>query len=133
MSTKSKKWYYKDPEHARRLARGYYHAQGLEARAKEKVNNVKQGARVRHIPYELPRELAVDLVTDNCYYCGAAPEPFNGIDRVDNQRGYVEDNVVSCCKYCNAGKLERPRAEFEAWVFRAAKHLGQFTKLHAEV
>lgn len=29
---------------------------------------------------------------------------FNGIDRIDNNEGYVEGNVRSCCKTCNRMK-----------------------------
>ena len=55
------------------------------------------------------------LVLGVCYYCGRAPaQPVhgaasalllkNGIDRVDNTKGYEESNCVSCCKSCNKEK-----------------------------
>jgi len=33
-----------------------------------------------------------------CYYCGYRSM---GVDRVDSERGYDEDNVVPCCSLCN--------------------------------
>lgn len=87
------------------------HAQTLRIKAKR-----------RGLEWSLPEMLALDLVTDNCFYCGANPDPTNGIDRVDNARGYVEDNVVTSCRPCNVAKLDRPLAGFLAWVERAHAH-----------
>lgn len=39
---------------------------------------------------------------DKCLY-GIA---LNGIDRIDNNRGYEEDNVVACCFMCNSMKSD---------------------------
>jgi hypothetical protein len=40
----------------------------------------------------------------------------NGIDRVDNKKGYVKDNCVSCCKYCNFAKHTMTEDEFYKWI-----------------
>ena len=61
----------------------------------------KHGARIRGFEFSLDPRLVDDLTSDACYYCGAAPSPRNGIDRVRNERGYAEDNVVTACKRCN--------------------------------
>ena len=42
----------------------------------------------------------------------------NGIDRVDSGKGYVINNVVPCCKYCNIAKGEMSREDFLKWVKR---------------
>ena len=45
------------------------------------------------------------LVQAPCYYCGhSIPEETNGIDRLDNSIGYINDNCVSCCWTCNRMK-----------------------------
>lgn len=45
------------------------------------------------------------LVQKPCHYCG---EKLNkqglGLDRVTNSKGYVNGNVVPCCKNCNIMK-----------------------------
>ena len=46
----------------------------------------------------------------------------NGIDRVDSSKGYVEDNVVSCCKYCNTAKNTMSRDEFFKWIKRVYEY-----------
>lgn len=59
------------------------------------------------------------LVTGDCYYCGNPPsQPLhgaasrgllrNGIDRVDNKKGYGLENCVSCCVSCNREKRAQP-------------------------
>ena len=45
---------------------------------------------------------------NNCYLCGKqnSPDHQNGIDRVDNNIGYIEDNIQSCCWDCNGLKRD---------------------------
>ena len=40
-----------------------------------------------------------------CYYCGAFIETI-GIDRINNKIGYLKNNIVPCCAWCNKAKLE---------------------------
>lgn len=58
-----------------------------------------------------------------CYYCGALPEKrpsqrgrssilASGIDRVDNNVGYIADNVVPCCTWCNQAKNSHSAEDF---------------------
>lgn len=66
------------------------------------------------------------LTEQPCYYCGiekghvyqlsrsytSGPFIGNGIDRKDNSRGYIAENVVTCCKRCNYFKRDINEAEF---------------------
>ena len=37
-----------------------------------------------------------------CYYCNKPiPHMFGGMDRIDNKKGYIIDNVLPCCVTCN--------------------------------
>jgi len=37
-----------------------------------------------------------------CYYCNHDLEETGiGLDRIDNDKGYLENNVVPCCWICN--------------------------------
>lgn len=68
----------------------------------------------RGYEFELTKEEFFNLTKQNCYYCGKEPTQikkskvsqyvYNGIDRVDNSKGYLKDNVVACCGKCNADK-----------------------------
>lgn len=80
-------------------------------------------AKRRRRAFELTFEAFQSLVTKPCHYCGDPGEWrtngsqqytafVNGIDRVDNSGGYTLDNVVPCCKRCNASKHARPVSVF---------------------
>ena len=52
-----------------------------------------------------------DVITkDPCFYCDDDAEL--GIDRIDNNIGYVLDNYCSCCISCNVAKGEMTQEEF---------------------
>jgi hypothetical protein len=48
------------------------------------------------------------ITNDNCYICGKMNDTDNenGIDRIDNKKGYTVDNVKSCCAECNCMKID---------------------------
>jgi hypothetical protein len=94
----------------------------------------RTGARARGYEWALDDATVERLVFSPCHYCGDpggntirrmdrghAPTPYNGIDRMDNARGYVEGNVVSCCGACNRAKGVRSYADFVAWLDRIAQ------------
>jgi len=47
----------------------------------------------------IPFELAKTLMASACHYCDL--EISGGLDRMDNSRGHVYENVVPCCEQCN--------------------------------
>lgn len=84
-----------------------------------------KSAKNRNLPFELSKETFREMISRNCYYCNKSPEYreyknynknggiiFNGIDRVDNNKGYIKDNVVACCEQCNRIKLNYTLDEF---------------------
>lgn len=44
-----------------------------------------------------------DLIKNPCYICGQMSDEYNinGIDRIDNNKGYTIENSASCCSTCN--------------------------------
>ncbi len=73
--------------------------------------------------WALTLEDYVRLVTAVCFYCGRAPNQRpqgvraknlrrNGIDRVDNSRGYEVSNCVPCCVSCNREKRAQSQEVF---------------------
>lgn len=96
------------------------------------IHRTKRNAAERGYEFALPQEMVRSLMAGTCHYCGAPPSNLNrhpdlngsftysGIDRVDNEQGYVPGNVVSCCKHCNISKRDRSTKEFLDWI--AAVH-----------
>jgi hypothetical protein len=71
------------------------------------------------------------LVKLPCTYCGVPPYNkrvnhtvsedslfYNGLDRVDSEKGYEEGNVVPCCPICNRAKADLTLEAFREWVVR---------------
>jgi len=48
----------------------------------------------------------------------ASPYIYNGLDRIDNEKGYLLDNVTPCCKICNQAKHALSLDDFLAWCQR---------------
>lgn len=81
-------------------------------------------AKRRGFSFLISKEEFEKFIDKNCYYCDRAPEnncsvfknhkPFiyNGIDRKDNSIGYVIDNIVTCCKWCNTRKKKKSYNNF---------------------
>ncbi len=46
----------------------------------------------------------------------------NGIDRVNSDMGYTEENSVPCCKYCNTAKNTMSLDEFYKWIRKVYEH-----------
>jgi hypothetical protein len=88
----------------------------------------------RGLAFELDIATFREISQRPCHYCGIEPQPRkvfhgcngpfigNGIDRVDNDRGYFPDNCVPCCEVCNKAKRTLSLREFAQWVTRLARH-----------
>jgi hypothetical protein len=76
---------------------------------KEYIKNLKTyykqyitSALKRKYVMELQFNEFEELVKQRCYYCNYIKQSeANGIDRVDNSKGYTKENCVSCCEVCN--------------------------------
>lgn len=98
------------------------------------INVIRQGAKIRNLEWSLTESQVRVLLKQDCHYCGIAPRQifgqkgyngfyiYNGIDRIDNSKGYTIDNVVSCCKFCNYSKSNRSLEDFMLWISRVYKH-----------
>ena len=89
--------------------------------------NYKANAEKRNLEFCLQKSDFEKIIKENCFYCGSSPFKivklsrkkknrsnylYNGIDRIDNSRGYILDNVVSCCETCNRMKMAMKKEDF---------------------
>jgi len=114
------------------------------------LQNYKLGAQKRGYEWSVSDEYVKFIAQQRCYYCGGPPTArtaardarirearrdnhrtraeedtsyvvhANGIDRIDNTRGYYNDNILPCCSTCNWMKADMPAKEFIAHVGRVA-------------
>lgn len=64
----------------------------------------------------LTKQFIADLISSGCIYCGETKLRMT-LDRVDNNLGHLQDNVVPCCIRCNYIRRDMPH---EAWLFLRA-------------
>jgi len=57
-----------------------------------------------------------------CKYCGEN-ERQRGIDRVDNNIGYLKENCVSCCGICNMMKMKLTKEKFLNHIKKIYKNI----------
>jgi len=104
-----------------------------EAAFRALVYAMKGSAKKRGHKWQLTREQVRHLTKQPCYYCGVEPsqihqyrrsEPYvyNGLDRVDNTKGYTIDNVVPCCFTCNTAKSTLAVSEFKSRTPKPYRH-----------
>jgi len=88
----------------------------------------KGAPKRRGVEFSLDKECFKILTQSNCYYCGKLPSQikktqchngdyiYNGVDRIDSSKGYVEGNVVPCCGRCNEAKMAESQEGFIEWI-----------------
>jgi len=103
---------------------------GLHGAIVDVMNGYIKRARKNKLEFTLQPKEFEELIHKDCFYCGTPPSNhyksrfddndciYNGLDRVDNTKGYTVDNVVPCCKNCNTTKGALSTDEFRAWVNR---------------
>jgi len=81
-------------------------------------NRAKQDNR----KFKLSEEEFHQITSHNCFFCGMPHEKM-GIDRLDSSKGYIAENCVPCCKYCNYMKRERSTLEFIRHCIKIAAYV----------
>lgn len=88
----------------------------------------KSRADKKNIEFSLDFTSFVNIIESNCNYCDKPPSnqfkssilysnyKYNGIDRINNDLGYIKGNVTPCCKRCNYAKNDMNIKEFKDWV-----------------
>ena len=93
---------YATPEGKARIRRQQQLPRG---RYRRLVYSAKHGRKRRSIELRLTFEEYVELIKQPCFYCGDdLPTDGSGLDRKDNTKGYVKENLVPCCEQCNKAK-----------------------------
>ena len=101
--------------------------------------NYRKGAERRQLAFELTKWEFRELTVQNCIYCGERPclikygshglmkehgaYTYNGIDRINSDKGYTKENSVTCCHVCNMMKSDLTREDFILQMKRILKFL----------
>lgn len=113
-----------------RHAIDYYEADPEASTIYNIWNDYRIKSKYRNLSFNINPFIFRLMLKSNCYYCGAAPSNVrktarsdkfvvvNGIDRIDNNIGYEENNIVPCCTICNQAKHTLTKDTFLNWVNR---------------
>lgn len=97
-------------------------------------NKTKDSAVSRNYNWSLTKEQFRFITSQPCTYCGKIPNQtyktqnnrggyiHNGIDRMNNEVGYVIENCVPCCKTCNYAKRTMTIDSFINWIASVYTH-----------
>ena len=97
------------------------------------------GAKERGLVFNITKDKFKEITKQNCFYCGCVPSQisinlggdktkqkrycngeyiYNGVDRIDNTKGYIENNIVPCCKQCNTMKMNYSLDSFKDKIYK---------------
>ena len=95
-----------------------------------KMVQINRSAKKRNIKFGMSlSKVKALLKTKKCFYTGVEMnhihEDVNQLtfDRVDNEKGYTDDNVVACCRIINMRKTDLKISEIEL-IYKALKRHG---------
>ncbi len=109
---------------------------------KELLDSYNRNARKLKREFLLTEQEFKDITSKHCYYCNCPPLQikcnkrlktkwgaylYNGIDRINNDVGYLLPNCVPCCVICNRAKNNMSYVDFMAYINRIK---GNNEKLH---
>ena len=98
------------------------------------VCRFRSRAKERCFEYNLTDDQVFELSQQSCFYCGALPHQklkvlhgngnliYNGLDRIDNSKGYTIDNIVPCCGQCNHAKAVLSQERFRKMIIQIYHH-----------
>ena len=102
-------------------------------------DSYKRNAKNRNYSFSLSKEEFYVLSQQKCFYCHKLPSntskkrnhifKYNGLDRIDNSKGYVSDNVVPCCFVCNDKKGKMSFRDYLDYLYASSTAL--FRKTYA--
>ncbi len=98
----------------------------------------KRSAKIRDHSFNISFDQFLVMIDQECFYCGKSPSQtfkgnredflYNGIDRLESNRGYEIGNIVTCCKECNYLKWTKSINDFLIWLKMCYNHLNlEFT------
>jgi hypothetical protein len=90
-----------------------------------KYNAIKTRCKRSEKQFLLTFKQYVNVTKTNlCFYCSEnLPEYGSGIDRIDSNKGYVQDNCRPCCTMCNRMKSDYTESEFLSQMKKILKNV----------
>lgn len=98
-------------------------------------NYIVRRCKYSNFEYNITLDEYIQLIHQPCHYCGIENSnmskdqyrgikmsdtviSYNGLDRIDSKIGYMKDNVVTSCVFCNQAKNNLSYKDFKDWIER---------------
>jgi hypothetical protein len=103
---------------------------------RELFKDYRKSAKKKNLDFFLSLNMFLTFVNSRCFYCDSDFSNskgyrqdltirvwYNGIDRIDNSKGYIEGNIVTCCWKCNQWKKADSIDDFLSHVRKLSLNL----------
>jgi len=113
----------------------------LDVASRSIYNIYKVQSKRRKLEFSLTPKDFRDLIFQPCYYCGIESSnlcgigrarikkiPYNGLDRIDNNKGYISHNCLPCCRTCNSMKKSLDYIFFAKHIIRLTEYSKNWIK-----
>jgi len=107
-------WYYRNKSQSQSTTYRCRRKRNLKYPVNTRYAEYKYRAKHHNLKFTLSLKEFEFLILSPCIYCGNSINTYNGIDRVDNAKGYEKNNCVPCCMRCNRMKMDMSLEEFIA-------------------
>ena len=104
-----------NPEKIKQMARNYYKT------PRGKYIDCKKSASRYKKSFNLTFKEFVTFWKKPCFYCGFMVKTI-GLDRINSNKGYTRNNLVSCCKMCNFMKRAHSKYKFLSQCLKIVKY-----------
>ncbi len=99
----------------------------------KKWKSYQKRAEKRKIEFTVSDETFFHVIHTQCYICGKnGVRNELGIDRINNEHGYIEGNIAACCWECNKAKGNLGGLKFLQWLKRLQPKHPLITKGHCQ-
>lgn len=105
-------WKQRNPERYKEICKK--NGETSSTKPSNRFHKARNKAKERQIEFDITLELYSEIITYPCNYCNGSfghVTKGTGLDRVDNSKGYVVGNIVSCCTACNRIKSDQFTSE----------------------
>lgn len=82
----------------------------------KKFNSYKMSSDTRHISFQICIDKFNEIIKLPCHYCKLFDDGCNGIDRLNSNGPYNNENIVPCCKTCNSMKNDLSIESFKSKI-----------------
>lgn len=100
----------------------------IRLKSKYRYSDYKYGANRRNLNFNLTLDKFKEITSKPCYYCGGysgegyEEKKYNGIDRIESNKGYIDGNCVSACAECNYMKRHTDTKAFFKQIRKISEH-----------